>query len=100
VYYSKYISLFASCMIAYGCLYVDVLSNIDGEQFVDDQEQYFEEQDQQELYFDQGKYNMRFSCRPIHFNHIKSYCMCLSWIVINDFLVLIYTLWPMGFCIG
>jgi hypothetical protein len=45
-------------MIAFGCLYVDVLSNIDGEQFVDNQELYFEEQDQQELYFDQGKYNM------------------------------------------
>jgi hypothetical protein len=65
-------------MIALGCLYVDVLSSIDGEQFVGDQEQYFEEQDQQELYFDQGKYNMGFPCCPIHFNHIKSYCMCLS----------------------
>jgi hypothetical protein len=49
-------------MIACGCLYVDVLSSIDGEQFVRDQEQYFEEQDQQELYFDQGNYNMGFSC--------------------------------------
>jgi hypothetical protein len=39
-------------MIAFECLYVDVLSTIDGEQFVDDQEPYFEEQDQQELYFD------------------------------------------------
>jgi hypothetical protein len=65
-------------MIAYGCLYVDVLSSIDGEQFVGDQEQYFEEQDQQELYFDQGKYNMGSPCCPIHFNHMKSYCMCLS----------------------
>jgi hypothetical protein len=45
-------------MIVYGCLYADVLSSIDGEQFVGDQEQYFEEQDQQELYFDQGKDNM------------------------------------------
>jgi hypothetical protein len=32
-------------MIACGCLYVDDLSSIDGEQFVGDQEQYFEEQD-------------------------------------------------------
>jgi hypothetical protein len=45
VYCSNYISLFASCMIACGCLYVDDLSSIDGEQFVCDQEQYFEEQD-------------------------------------------------------
>jgi hypothetical protein len=65
-------------MIACGCLYDDVLSSIDGEQFVGDQEQYFEEQDQQGLYFDQGKYNMGFPYCPIHFNHIKSYCMCLS----------------------
>jgi hypothetical protein len=57
---------------------VDVLSSIDGEQFVGDQEQYFEEQDQQELYFDQGKYNMGSPCCHIHFNHMKSYCMCLS----------------------
>jgi hypothetical protein len=78
MYYSNYTSLFASCMIALGCLYVDVLSSIDGEQFVGDQEQYFEEQNQQKLYFDQGKYNIGFSCCPIHFNHIKSYCMCLS----------------------
>jgi hypothetical protein len=45
-------------MVAFGCLYVDVLSSIDGEQFVGNQESYFEEQDQQELYFDQDKYNM------------------------------------------
>jgi hypothetical protein len=47
-------------MIACGCLYDDVLSSIDGEQFVGDQEQYFEEQDQYGLYFDQDKYNMGF----------------------------------------
>jgi hypothetical protein len=45
-------------MIASGCLYVDVLSSIDGETFYGDQEQYFDKQDQQEQYFDQGKYNM------------------------------------------
>jgi uncharacterized membrane protein len=38
MYYSNYISLFGSCMIALGCLYVDVLSSINGEQFVGDQE--------------------------------------------------------------
>jgi hypothetical protein len=78
VYCSNYISLFASCMIACGCLYVDDLLTIDYEQFVGDQEQYFKEQDQQELYFDQDKYNMRFSCCPIHFNYMTSYCLCLS----------------------
>ena len=36
------------------------LSSIDGEQFVGDQEYYFDEQDQQE-YFDQGKYIMGLS---------------------------------------
>jgi hypothetical protein len=65
-------------MVAFGCLYIDVLSSIDGEQFVGDQEPYFEEQDQQELCFDQGKYNMGSPCCSIHFNHMKSYCMCLS----------------------
>jgi hypothetical protein len=33
-------------MIAYGCLYVDVLSSIDDEQFYGGQEQFFDEQDQ------------------------------------------------------
>jgi hypothetical protein len=42
---------------------------------------------------------MGFPYCPIHFNHIKSYCMCLSWIAIKDFLDLIYTLTPMGLCI-
>jgi hypothetical protein len=32
-------------MIAYGCMYVDVLSSIDSEQFVGNQEEYFGEQD-------------------------------------------------------
>ena len=55
-------------MIAPGCLYVAVLSSIDGEQFVGDQGYYFDEQDQQE-YFAQGKYSMGSSLFPIHFNH-------------------------------
>jgi len=44
-------------MIVCGCLYVDVKSSIDGEQYYGDQEQYFEDQDQQEP-FEQGKYSM------------------------------------------
>ena len=47
------------------------LSSIDGEQFVGDQEYYFDEQDQQE-HFVQGKYSMGSSLFPINFN---SYCM-------------------------
>jgi hypothetical protein len=45
-------------MIASGCLYVDVLSSIDSEQFYGDREQYFDENNQQEQYVDQNKYNM------------------------------------------
>ena len=41
------------------------LSSIDGEQFVGDQEYYFDEQQQQE-YFVQGKYSMGLSLFPIH----------------------------------
>ena len=62
-------------MIAPGCLYVAVLSSIDGEQFVGDQGYYFDVQDQQE-YFAQGKYSMGSSLFPIHFNSLNSYCMC------------------------
>ena len=42
------------------------LSNIDGEQFVGDQEYYFDEQGQQE-HFVQGKYSMKLSLFPINF---------------------------------
>ena len=48
------------------------LSNIDGEQFVGDQEYYFDEQDQQEP-FDQGKYIMGLSLFPINLNILNSY---------------------------
>ena len=62
-------------MIAPGCLYVAVLSSIDGEQFVGDQGYYFDEQDQQE-YFAQSKYSMGSSLFPIHFNTLNACCMC------------------------
>ena len=52
-------------MIAPRCLYVAVLSSIDGEQFVGDQGYNFDEQDQLE-YFAQGKYSMGSSLFPIH----------------------------------
>ena len=51
------------------------LSSIDGEQFMGDQEYYFNEQDQQE-HFVQGKYSMGSSLFPIHFNTLNSCCMC------------------------
>ena len=44
------------------------LSSIDGEQYVGDQEYYFDEQDQQE-HFVQGKYSMGSSLFPIHLIH-------------------------------
>ena len=44
-------------MSAPGCLYIAVLSSMDGEQFVGDQGYYFDVQYQQE-YFAQGKYSM------------------------------------------
>ena len=51
------------------------LSSIDGEQFMGDQEYYFDEQDQQE-HFVQGKYSMGSSLFSINFNTFNSYCMC------------------------
>ena len=55
-------------MIALDAYMLLWLSSIDGEPFVGDQEYYFDEQDQQE-YFDQGKYSMGSSLLPIHFNN-------------------------------
>ena len=62
-------------MIASGCLLLR-LSSIDGEQFVGDQEYYFDVRDQQE-YFDQGKYSMGSSLVPIHFNN-QSIFACVT----------------------
>ena len=53
-------------------------SNIDGEQFVGDQEYYFDKQDQQE-HFDQGKYSMGLSLFPINVNAFNSYMHVSPW---------------------
>ena len=82
-------------MIAPGCLYVAVLSSIDGEQFVEDQGYYFDEQDQLE-YFAQVKYSMGSSLFPIHFNSLNSCCMCH---LEREFLELNYYLVTFGLCI-
>ena len=82
-------------MIAPGCLYVAVLSSIDGEQFVGDQGYNFDEQDQQE-YFAQGKYSMGSSMFPIHFNPLNSCCMCR---LDRNFLELNFYLVTYGICI-
>ena len=72
------------------------LSSIDDEQFVGDQEYYFDEQDQQE-HFVQGKYNMGSSLFPIHFNSLSSCCMCH---LDRDSLELNFYLVTYGICIG
>ena len=54
------------------------LSSIDGEQFMGDQEYYFDEQDQQE-HFIQGKYGMRSSLFPINFNTFNPYLHVSLW---------------------
>ena len=70
-------------------------SSIDGEQFVGDQEYYFNEQNQQ--YFVQSKYSMGSSLFPINFNTFNSYCMCH---LDKDFLELNLYLVSYGICIG
>jgi hypothetical protein len=62
-------------MIVSGWLLLLCWSSIDGEQFVGDQE-YFYEQDQLEQ-FDPGKYSMGLSLFSNIFNALKSLCMCL-----------------------
>ena len=83
-------------MIAPGCLYVAVLSSIDGEQFVGDQGYNFDEQDQQE-YFAQDKYSMVSSLFAIHFNSLNSCCMCH---LDRDSLEMNLYLSPMGYALG
>ena len=83
-------------MIALGCLYVVVLLDIDGEQFMGDQEYYFDEPDHQE-YFVQGKYSMGSSLFPINFNIFNSCCMCH---LNTDFLELNFYLVSYGIRIG
>ena len=72
------------------------LSSIDGEQFMGDQEYYFDEQSQQE-HFVQGKYRMGLSLLPINFNTFTSCCMChldRNSLELNLYLV------SYGICIG
>ena len=83
-------------MIASGCLYVAVIVAYRREQFVGDQEYYFDKQDQQE-HFVQGKYNMGSSLFPINFNTFNSYCMCH---LDRDSLELDFYLVSYGICIG
>ena len=45
---------------------VDWWSGIDGERYVGDQGQAFDDQQQAQESFDQGKYNWRLSLLPIH----------------------------------
>ena len=72
------------------------LSSIDGEQFMGEQEYYFDEQDQQE-HFVQGKYSMGSFLFPINFNTFNSYCMCH---LDRDSLELNLYLVSYGICIG
>jgi len=54
-------------MIVYiGLLVVDWWSGIDGERYIGDQGQSFEDQQQAQESFDQGKYNLGSSLLPIH----------------------------------
>ena len=70
------------------------LSSIDGEQFSEGQGYDFDEQDQQE-YVAQGKYNMGSSLFPIHFNSLNSCCICR---LDRDSLELNYYLVTYGLC--
>ena len=54
-------------MIVYiGLRVVDWWSGIDGERYVGDQDQAFDDQQQAQESFDQGKYNLGSSLLPIH----------------------------------
>jgi hypothetical protein len=58
---------------------VDWWSGLDGEQFLDDQEYYFEpDQQYHPESFDQGKYNMGLSLLPIHWNYHTYACVLLD----------------------
>ena len=84
------------CMIALDACMLLWLSSIDGEQFMGDQEYYFDEQDQQERFI-QGKYSMGLSLFPINFNTFNSSCMCH---LDRDSLELNLYLVSYGICIG
>jgi hypothetical protein len=58
---------------------VDWWSSIDGEQFLNDQEYYFEpDQQYHPESFDQGKYNMGLSLLPIHYNQYHMHVSTLT----------------------
>jgi hypothetical protein len=59
---------------------VDWWSSLDGEQFLDDQEYYFEsdQQSHPEYHFDQGKYNMGLTLLPIHYNQYHMHMSTLT----------------------
>jgi hypothetical protein len=58
---------------------VDWWSSIEGEQFLDDQEYYFEPDQKYHLEsFDQGKYNMGLSLLPIHYNQFHMHVSTLT----------------------
>jgi hypothetical protein len=60
------------------------ISRLDGDQFIGDQEYYYESNQQDQL--DLDKYSMGLFLLPIHFNSLNSCCMCL---LVKDALVLI-----------
>jgi len=63
-------------MIVYiGLCVVDWWSFIDGERYVGDQGQYFEDQQQVQESFDQGKYNLDHSCYLFTYKYIYIYHM-------------------------
>jgi hypothetical protein len=58
---------------------VDWWSSLDGEQFLDDQEYYFEPDQQYHMEsFDQDKYNMVPSLLPIHYNQYHMHVSTLT----------------------
>jgi hypothetical protein len=58
---------------------VDWWSGLDGEQFLDDKEYYFElDQQYHPESFDQGKYNMGLSLLPIHYNQYHMHVSTLT----------------------
>jgi hypothetical protein len=58
---------------------IDWWSSLEGEQFLDDQEYYFEpDQQYHPESFDKGKYNMRLSLLPIYWNYHIYACVLLD----------------------
>jgi hypothetical protein len=68
------------------------ISRLDDDQFIGDQEYYYESDQQDQL--DQDKYSMGLFLLPIHFNSLNWCCMCL---LVKDALVLILFLESYGY---